>query len=193
MRRRERRGPAEGPIADARISITGDYIADRKRRFEFLIVGVYLRVVRRSTSAPATDRTKRPDPGQEHAMKLADTHPGTALYGLFAQAFSTQPRTYASLPAFAVEAAGGTTATGLEAKAGRPTWFARLGEWLYRRQLRNVGVYLKESDDIFAQLDHWRSKQRAREAEAWLAQSRDVHELEARIRELEHGRGRIAF
>jgi hypothetical protein len=34
-------------------------------------------------------------------------------------------------------------------------------------------------------LDRWLWKQRARETEAWLAQSKDVFELEARMRELE--------
>jgi len=50
-----------------------------------------------------------------------------------------------------------------------------------------VDAYIARSDAMFAALDRWLWKQRMRETEAWLAQSKDVFELEARIRELERG------
>ena len=67
----------------------------------------------------------------------------------------------------------------------QPGWFARLGAKLWRRQLRGVDAYIERADSVSEALDRWLWKQRARETEAWLAQSKDVFELEARIRELE--------
>jgi hypothetical protein len=68
-----------------------------------------------------------------------------------------------------------------------PGRLARAGAWLWRRQLRGVDAYIARADGMFAALDRWLWKQRMRETEAWLAQSRDVFELEARIRQLERG------
>jgi hypothetical protein len=74
----------------------------------------------------------------------------------------------------------------------RPGLLGRLGERLWRHQLRSVDLQLARSDDLFANLDRWLWKQHQRETEAWLAQSTDVHDLEARIRHLERNRdGRI--
>ena len=67
----------------------------------------------------------------------------------------------------------------------RPRWLARIGAWLWSRQLRGVDAYIAKSDAMFAALDRWLWQQRMRETEAWLAQSQDRFELEARIRELE--------
>ena len=67
----------------------------------------------------------------------------------------------------------------------RPGWFARLGAKFWRRQLRGVDAYIERADSVSEALDRWLWKQRARETEAWLAQSKDVFELEARMRELE--------
>ena len=72
-------------------------------------------------------------------------------------------------------------------KEGGQSWLARTGSRLWRRQLRGVDAYIARADSMFAALDRWLWKQRARETEAWLAQSKDVFELEARIRELERG------
>jgi len=69
----------------------------------------------------------------------------------------------------------------------RSGWLTRLGTRLWSRQLRGVVAYIARSDAMFAALDRWLWKQRMRETEAWLAQSKDVFELEARIRELERG------
>jgi hypothetical protein len=68
-----------------------------------------------------------------------------------------------------------------------PGWLARLGTKLWRRQLRGVDAYIDRADTLSAALDRWLWKQRMRETEAWLAQSKDVFELEARIRALERG------
>jgi hypothetical protein len=38
---------------------------------------------------------------------------------------------------------------------------------------------------VLARLDHWLSRQHQRDVEAYLAKSRDLYELEARIRDLE--------
>lgn len=73
------------------------------------------------------------------------------------------------------------------AKPSAPGWFARLLTRLWRRQLRGVDAYMQRADALSAALDRWLWKQRMRETEAWLAQSKDVFELEARIRALERG------
>jgi hypothetical protein len=70
----------------------------------------------------------------------------------------------------------------------RPGFFARIGEKLFRRQLRGVGPQVARADTVFDSLDRWLWKQQMRETEAWLAQSADVCDLEARIRQLERGR-----
>ena len=67
----------------------------------------------------------------------------------------------------------------------QPGWFARVGAKFWRRQLRGVDAYIERADSVSEALDRWLWKQRAHETEAWLAQSKDVFELEARIRELE--------
>lgn len=126
-------------------------------------------------------------------MKLADAHPMTSAFGLLVQAFSGQPQPYAGAPALASNGARASAAAGSDRPGGEPGWFARLGEWIFRRQLRGTRFYLKEPEDIFADLDRWLWKQHVRETEAWLAKSHDVYELEARIRELERGRGRSAL
>jgi hypothetical protein len=70
-------------------------------------------------------------------------------------------------------------------KGAEQGWLARTASRLWRRQVRGVDAYLSRADSMFAALDRWLWKQRMRETEAWLAQSKDVFELEARIRELE--------
>lgn len=71
------------------------------------------------------------------------------------------------------------------AAPSRPGWFARLGAKFWRRQLRGVDAYIERADSVSEALDRWLWKQRARETDAWLAQSKDIFELEARMRELE--------
>jgi hypothetical protein len=66
--------------------------------------------------------------------------------------------------------------------------FARIGEHLFRRQLRSVGAHVARADTVFESLDRWLWKQQMRETEAWLAKATDVCDLEARIRHLERGR-----
>lgn len=81
-------------------------------------------------------------------------------------------------------------ADGLGRPRGKPSqqgWFARVGGKLWRRQLRGVDAYIGRAESVSAALDRWLWKQRMRETEAWLAQSKDVFELEARLRELERG------
>ena len=74
----------------------------------------------------------------------------------------------------------------------RPGFLGRLGERLWRRQLKSMDLQIARSDDLFANLDRWLWKQHQRETEAWLAQAADVHDLEARIRHLERNRdGRV--
>ena len=72
-------------------------------------------------------------------------------------------------------------------------WLARIGRWLWRRQIRGVAAHVHRADDTFAALDRWLWKQRMRETEAWLAESQDIFELETRMRELERGRFRGNF
>lgn len=69
--------------------------------------------------------------------------------------------------------------------APRRGWLTRLGSRFWNRQLRGVDAYIERADSLSAALDRWLWKQRTRETEAWLAQSKDVFELEARLRELE--------
>ena len=71
------------------------------------------------------------------------------------------------------------------AETSRPSWLARIGVWIWSRQVRGVDAYIARADAMFEALDRWLWKQRMRETEAWLAQSQDRFELEARIRELE--------
>jgi len=88
--------------------------------------------------------------------------------------------------------ASATTVPSRSFAAKRPGLLGRLGERLWRRQLRSVDLQLERSDDLFANLDRWLWKQHQRETEAWLAQATDVHDLEARIRHLERNRdGRV--
>jgi len=72
-------------------------------------------------------------------------------------------------------------------KRSEQGWLEQAGARFWRRQVRGVDAYIARADSMFAALDRWLWKQRARETEAWLAQSKDVFELEARIRELERG------
>jgi hypothetical protein len=69
--------------------------------------------------------------------------------------------------------------------ARRRGWLTRLGSRFWNRQLRGVDAHIERADSLSAALDRWLWKQRTRETEAWLAQSKDVFELEARLRELE--------
>ncbi len=133
-------------------------------------------------------------------MKATQSHYGTTIFGgllgVIAEALSGRPTV--ARPALAVATATGagqapsfatpSAPTGPE----RPGLLGRIGERLWRRQLRGVGVYVAKSDDIFANLDRWLWKQHTRETEAWLAQSTDIYDLEARIRHLERSRdGRV--
>ena len=69
--------------------------------------------------------------------------------------------------------------------APRRGWLTRVGSRFWNRQLRGVDAYITRADTLSGALDRWLWKQRARETEAWLAESKDVFELEARLRELE--------
>ena len=126
-------------------------------------------------------------------MKATQSHYGTTifggLFGIIADALSGRPTVARPVLAMATATGAGqkpsfarpTDPTGPE----RPGLLGRIGERLWRRQLRGVDVYVAKSDDIFANLDRWLWKQHMRETEAWLAQSTDIYDLEARIRALE--------
>lgn len=62
---------------------------------------------------------------------------------------------------------------------------ARPGSGFWNRPLPGVDAYIARARSLFAALDRWFWQQRMRETEAWLAQSKDVFELEARLRDLE--------
>jgi hypothetical protein len=119
--------------------------------------------------------------------KLARTHPATALFGVLTEALAGQFSPYAKRWSNPAKATAPATGSGRD---DRQNWMARAGERLFRHQLLGTRHYLSGSEGIFMDLDHWLWKQQHRETEAWLAQSRDVYELEARMRELERGRGR---
>jgi hypothetical protein len=121
-------------------------------------------------------------------MKLADTYPATAAFGLLAAAFTRQPQGPANGALPPVDPVGVGAQPAAAGRRSRPGWFERMGEWMFRRQIGVTRLYRRTSDDIFSQLDTWLWKQQMRETESWLAQSRDVYDLEARIRNLERHR-----
>jgi hypothetical protein len=129
-------------------------------------------------------------------MKVLNTRPRNALFAgvldVIAESLGGPRASEAPASANAATWAQGAKSEGEKtlpslAEAAPKGWLARGGARLWRRQLRGVDAYIARSDAMFAALDRWLWKQRMRETEAWLAQSRDIVELEARIRQLERG------
>ena len=127
-------------------------------------------------------------------MKAAQSHCRTTIFGGLVAAIGeglSAPRR-ASGQALALAGPHASAAAGRGALPARPGFLGRLGERLWRRQLKSMDLQIARSDDLFANLDRWLWKQRQRETEAWLAQAVDAHDLEARIRHLERNRdGRV--
>jgi hypothetical protein len=59
------------------------------------------------------------------------------------------------------------------------------GNWIWRHQMRGVTANIEQANGMYEALDRWLWKQRQHEIEDWLGQSKDLFELEARMRELE--------
>jgi hypothetical protein len=128
-------------------------------------------------------------------MKATQIHQGSTLFGgLFAVIAESLGRK----PAAAASHAGKAAASAKEASSRAQTpavsdpaktsgWLVRLGQRCWNRQMGGVDVEIARSRGLFESLDHWLWKQQIRETEAYLAQSKDVFELEERIRRLERG------
>ena len=88
----------------------------------------------------------------------------TDIFTLLAQAFSLRPLGHDAFESSATPAyARSSTPSGgvVSAAPARRSWLARIDDWLWKQEQRDI--------------------------EAYLAQSKDVYDLEARIRELERG------
>jgi len=118
---------------------------------------------------------------------------GTTIFGgllaAIAEGMGAEPRASGSRLALATPTGCARPTPEVAERSGL---LGRIGQRLWRRQLRSMDIQIARSDDLFANLDRWLWKQHQRETEAWLSQATDIHDLEARIRHLERNRdGRV--
>src|SRR5512142_2701294 len=109
-----------------------------------------------------------PHRGGRNLMKAAQSHCRTTIFGGLVAAIGeglSAPRR-ASGQALALAGPHASAAAGRGALPARPGFLGRLGERLWRRQLKSMDLQIARSDDLFADLDRWLWKQRQRETEA---------------------------